>query len=164
MVQCGIVSGGIQVSSNGTISAAVAVFAANTASFGGSITNRGKLINSFAGISVNNVAVFGNASAGGGITNSGTVSVNPGLGIGGIAIELGHEPYLIANIVNFGAIVAKTAISISDSTIVGAIVASGTIVATSQAIVIDNSGDFWRARPQSRPWGRLSPAASPTSA
>ena len=164
VVQCGIVSGGIQVSSNGTISAAVAVFAANTASFGGGITNRGKLIDSFAGISVNNVAVFGNASAGGGITNSGTVSVNPGLGVGGIAIELGHDRSFIANIVNFGAIVAKTAISISDSTIVGAIVASGTIVATSQAIVIDNSSRFWRARPRSTSRGRLSPAASPTSA
>ena len=70
--------GGIQVSSKGVISAGSSgIVVENTATFGGGITNNGKIAAlGQHGILVSNVAVVGTGGPGGGITNTGAISVS----------------------------------------------------------------------------------------
>ena len=73
----GVVSGGIQVSSKGAISAGKSgIVVENTATFAGGITDSGKITAKSHGILVSNVAMFGSGGPGGGITNTGAISVS----------------------------------------------------------------------------------------
>ena len=137
----GTTSGG-GITNSGTIFATasgIGVF--NVATFLGSIVNRtgGKIITSKDGIDVSSVVIFGTTSAGGGITNSGTISV------GQVGIQLGGQglPAFTGKIVNSGAITARTGIAVlGGSTIFGAILDSGTIKATSHGILIDSASEI----------------------
>ena len=98
--------------------------------FLGSIVNSstGKIFASDGGIDVSTVTVFGAGSIAGGITNAGTISA------GHAGVELTSVGTFLGSVVNVGTIVAETGFSILDSTILGALVDSGTIRAASAGI------------------------------
>jgi autotransporter passenger strand-loop-strand repeat protein len=83
----------------------------------------------------------------GGITNNGTLSA------GAVGIRFGTatnpQQYAVSSftgdIVNNGAITAKTGITLIDSTIMGAIVVSGNLLATSHGILIDSASQLSNA-------------------
>ena len=102
----------------------------------GSITNAGTIRAVSTGIALYTVSTFTGdiTNSKGGAIPAGTVGIK--LGSHG---TVGEYASFTGNVVNSGSLAAKTAISISDSTIFGAIVDSGTIVATSHGILIDSS-------------------------
>jgi hypothetical protein len=113
----------------GTISAGsngVEVF--NVATFAGGISNFGRITAGSDGPFVVNVSTFA-----AGINNRGAINA----GLGGIVIganttgSVQGVSAFTGSIVNVGTVVAKTGLSILDSTIQGALVDSGTIRATS---------------------------------
>ena len=73
------------------------------------------------------------SSVGGGITNSGSISV------GGVGVGIASVSTFDGNITNGGTISAKTGIGVIGSTIVGSIVDSGTLLATRVGISIDGT-------------------------
>ena len=86
----GVVSGGIAIGSQGVISAGhFGILIQNASTFAGGIVNRGKIsATSNGAIIVTDVAILGNTSPGGGITNSGTIS-----GAGGIIVQFATAVY-----------------------------------------------------------------------
>src|SRR5262249_27706825 len=130
--------------------------------FAGAISNTGLIsAGAFDGIGVYTGTLFGNSAAGGTIVNRGTILANTaGIQLVGIPTFAGglynsgsisaHDKGIVVtavvtfagNIDNSGTITAKTGISISDSTITGAIVDSGTIKATSHGILIDSASEI----------------------
>jgi uncharacterized protein with beta-barrel porin domain len=123
-------SGGITNAAGGTISANLSGIFVSGATFAGGISNAG-LITGGAGIVASHVAVFG-PGASGGITNTGTMSVN------GVGIGLASVSTFTGNISNGGMISAKTGIGLLSSTLTGAIVDSGTLLASRLGIGIDS--------------------------
>jgi hypothetical protein len=143
--------------------------------FAGNISNAGTIsATGFNGVLLENVATFA-----GDINNKGTISAGSGgIAIGGSQID-GILPVasFTGNIANIGTINAKTGISILDSTILGAIVDSGTIRASSDGIEVNSAESFWAAsmflararslRPATASWWktpRRSAAVSATAA
>jgi hypothetical protein len=108
----------------------------------GGVVNTGTIRAAHTGIAAITVSTFA-----GGITNNGTLSA------GGVGIRLGSatipQQYtassFIGNIVNSGTITAKTGIALFDSTIMGAIVVSGNLLATSHGILIDDASQLSNA-------------------
>ena len=122
-------SGGI--TNAGLIDPKTGIAVINVSSFSGGIVNAGgATINASAvGILVNIVSTFQ-----GGITNAGVITAATfGVQITGVSTFSG------GNISNSGTITAKTAIAISASTINGAIVDSGNILASKHGILIDGA-------------------------
>jgi uncharacterized protein with beta-barrel porin domain len=144
-----VFAGGI--TNSGTISGLNTGILVKTVSvFAGGISNSGAIwSNSFntslfsRGIAVSNVQAFGTASAGGGISNSGTIIVAPAV-VSGTGIRVVNAT-LFGGITNSGTITAGTAHSVSDyagigvrsgGTLAGGILNSGTIVAAGPGIVL----------------------------
>jgi hypothetical protein len=142
-----------------------AIFVWDVSSFFGGVRNRGTL---FGGSGGSGIAFEGANVVSGGVTNAGAIrAISTGIALysvstfagditnskgatisaGQIGIRLGAfgdlpVSFFTGNILNSGTITAKTGISISDSTIAGAIIDSGTIVATSHGILIDSAGEI----------------------
>jgi uncharacterized protein YhjY with autotransporter beta-barrel domain len=95
-------------------------------SFGGNVSNSGKISADYDGIAIGFVT-----SLAANIDNSRTISA------GNVGIALASVPTFTGNIANSGTVTAKTAISVLDSNITGAIIDTGTILATGQGIAID---------------------------
>ena len=109
--------------------------------FSGDIENDGTLATAFNGVLLEDIKTFV-----GDINNKGTISAGSGgIAIGGSQID-GTLPVatFAGSIVNIGTIVAKTGFSILDSTILGALVDSGTIRATSAGIEVNSGGGHRR--------------------
>ena len=154
---------GILVDSASKITAATTAIAVSGATFTGGITNAGTISGGDFGILVESIASFA-----GNISNSGKIvsTDNNGIAIAFVTslaanidnsgtISAGHNGILLAGVSTFtgnisnsgsGTITAKTGISIADSTINGAIVDSGTILATGQGILIDSFSKISAAR------------------
>jgi len=100
--------------------------------FSGGIFNNG-LIDPRTGIAASNVATYS-----GGITNAaaGVITATA------IGIKVSAVTAFSGNIANAGTITAPTGIKISGSTITGAIVDSGTILATNHGIAIDGTSQI----------------------
>jgi hypothetical protein len=152
------------ISNSGTISAnhpGIDLFDVTT--FSGGIGNTGKIASkSGNGIFVDFGMDFGNTSTGGGISNSGTISAgHTGIRLASVATAFGGisnsgmisaglagidlfdvSIFSAGGLINTGAISAKTGIAITDSTIQGAIINSGTIRATSQGILIGSASEI----------------------
>ena len=114
------------------------IFIDAVSGFSGGVTNSGKISAGGIGILVKAVSSFA-----GDITNSsgGTISA------GHVGIQVGFQgdpvASLVGNVVNSGAITARTGITVlGGSTIFGAIVDGGTIVATSHGILIDSASEI----------------------
>ena len=124
-------TGGIR--NSGTIIAAAGsgVNVENVATFSGGLSNSGTISGHFAGIAALHIANFSS----GGIANSGAISV------GGSAIAVEFVTTFTGNISNAGTgtITAKTGIDIVGSTITGAIVDSGNLLASAHGILIDSA-------------------------
>ena len=127
-------------------SAAAIEVSTNVGSFTGGISNSGKLTGA-EGIFVNEVAVFGNTGAGGGITNSGTIAAkNSGIRVGLVNSFSGG----ISN-ASSGKIVSTTGIGVFVGTSIavfgnpsagGGITNSGTISAHNSGILLQNFTTF----------------------
>lgn len=120
------------ISNSGTMDAATSLRVSGVTSFLGAISNSGAILAANLGIGVSDVAVFGTVSAGGGITNSGTISVEGALGAGirvGFSQSGTHSPVptFTGNIANSGTITGFDGIEVADGTIDGSIVDSGLI-------------------------------------
>ena len=100
----------------------------------GSVSNSGKILAPIGIVVKNSNGLVGVASAGAAINNNGTITAS----IDGILIENGVAA-ISGGISNSGAITARTGIAISNSTVDGPIVDSGTIRATSEGILIDSA-------------------------
>ena len=108
----------------------------------GGVVNTGTIRAVQTGIVAITVSTFA-----GGITNNGTLSA------GAVGIRLGSatvpQQYAVSSftgdIVNSGTITAKTGIALIDSTIMGAIVVSGNLLATSHGILIDGASQLSNA-------------------
>ena len=158
----GTFAGGIVNSTGGVISAKLsAITVSDEVSFAGGIVNKGMIVGG--GIGAINVALVSDFS--GGITNSGTIRGLNGGGIliaenanfsgdvvnasGGVisaaqgfGIELSQEA-ISGFLSNGGKITARTGIALlNGTTITGAIVDSGTIVATSHGILVDAASEI----------------------
>ena len=117
------------ISNNGTISAGGAgIEVAGTTTFLGGISNSGTIMGAAYGIYVDPVVTFA-----GGISSSGIISVT------GAAIALSGIANFTGTISNSGTITGKTGINIAASTVTGAIVDSGKILASVHGILIDNT-------------------------
>ena len=104
--------------------------------FSGDIENEGTLATAFNGVLLDDIKTFV-----GDVNNKGTISAGSGgIAIGGSQID-GTLPVatFAGNIVNIGTIVAKTGFSVLDSTILGALVDSGTIRAASAGIEVNSA-------------------------
>jgi hypothetical protein len=104
--------------------------------FSGDIENDGTLATAFNGVLLEDIKTFV-----GDVNNKGTISAGSGgIAIGGSQID-GTLPVatFAGNIVNIGTIVAKTGFSVLDSTILGALVDSGTIRAASAGIEVNSA-------------------------
>jgi hypothetical protein len=132
-------SGGVV--NRGTILAAgeTAIGFDDDAVISGGVVNTGTIRAAQTGIVAITVSTFA-----GGITNIGTLSA------GAVGIRLGSatipQQYTVSSftgdIVNSGTITAKTGITVIDSTILGAIVVSGNLLATSHGILIDSASQL----------------------
>ena len=134
----GTIYGGISIDSNSEISSGgIAVLISGPMT--GGISNAGAISGLSRGIVVTSVAYFGGASAGGGITNSGTISA-----ANGNAIVVNNVGNFSGGISNSGTITAKTfGIGLgSISTFVGGISNSGTILAGTAAISASGVSTF----------------------
>jgi hypothetical protein len=135
-------SGGVV--NRGTILAAgeTAIGFDDDAVISGGVVNTGTIRAAQTGIVAITVYTFA-----GGITNNGTLSA------GAVGIRLGSATNpqqdavssFTGDIVNSGTITAKTGITLIDSTILGAIVVSGNLLATSHGILIDDASQLSNA-------------------
>lgn len=129
-----VTGGGIV--NRGTISASdtgVSVDHVNT--IFGSVSHSGKILAAIGIVVKNSNGLVGVASAGAAINNSGTIAAS----IDGILTENGVAA-ISGGISNSGAITARTGIAISNSTVDGPIVDSGSIKATRIGILVDSGG------------------------
>ena len=138
----GDLSAGGGITNSGTISAHQSgILLQNVTTFAGGISNSGKIAGGL-GIAVKTVGVFGNPNAGGGISNTGTISAaNQG-------IFVDHVTTFGGTIVNSGKLGAETGISVSNFVFFGAsssgggITNSGTISASDRGIVLHDAANF----------------------
>jgi len=129
------------VSNSGTITAngasGIGIFLRQVATFQGAVSNSGTISAHFIGIGVSSATVFGSASAGGGITNSGVISVSNGTGI-----SVQHVSTFYGNVSNSGTILAaNTGIFICNCVTLagGGVTNTGTISAFAGIVLNDHS-------------------------